>query len=223
MNKNFAIAIDGPSGVGKSTLAKFLAESLSIIYVDTGAMYRAVALYCIKRDVPVADTRLVESILPDLSITIQYIDHAQRILLNGEDVTNELRSAEVTDGSSKVAVIPAVRAKLMRLQQQLAESNSVVMDGRDIGSKVLPNAQLKFFLDADVDARARRRVDELIQGGRQVSFETVRAEVEQRDFRDTHRVSAPLVRVADAIYLDTTNMTLHEVEQRALEIVNERL
>jgi cytidylate kinase len=210
-----AVAIDGPSGVGKSTLAKALAKELSFIYVDTGAMYRAAAVYYMRLATwPERD----ESVLSDMRISIEYIDGVQHIFLNGEDVTDQLRTKEVTFASSaKISVNRAVREKLLYLQREIAQKNNVIMDGRDIGTRVLPWAQVKIYLDADIHTRTLRRLNDIIGG----DYETVKKEIESRDYRDSHREHDPLTKAEDAIYLDTGNMSLDEVKQKALDLIRE--
>ncbi|MBZ4667867.1 MAG: cytidylate kinase, partial [Defluviitaleaceae bacterium] len=190
--KYFSIAIDGPAGAGKSTIAKMIAKKLNIIYVDTGAMYRTVALYCIKHGIQCTDKDNVEKILNQIEIKILYKDHTQRIFLNDEDVSDIIRTQEISQGASDVATIQAVRVKMVELQRNLAKSASVVMDGRDIGTYVLPNADLKIFLTASVEERASRRYKELTQKGIECSLSKIKEEIEARDKNDTCRECSPL-------------------------------
>lgn len=185
--ERFAIAIDGPAGAGKSTIAKLLAKRLNIIYVDTGAMYRAVALYCIENAFDYNKKEDVERALENIDIKIVYQDDNQRILLNNRDVTDLIRTGSV-QGSSAVATIYAVRIKMVELQRNIAKENSVVMDGRDIGTYVLPDANLKIFLTASVEERARRRYNELMEKGIECNLEQIKKEIEQRDKNDSSRV-----------------------------------
>ncbi|NLK97579.1 MAG: (d)CMP kinase [Epulopiscium sp.] len=217
--KHFAIAIDGPAGAGKSTIAKMIAKDLNIIYVDTGAMYRAVALYCINHGIKCVDKESVEKVLEQINIKIQYIDNAQRILLNNEDVTEKIRTQEISQGASDVATLQAVRIKMVELQRELAKSASVVMDGRDIGTHVLPNADLKIFLTASVEERASRRYKELIQNGIECNLSKIKEEIEARDKNDSCREFSPLRKAEDAIEVDTTGKTIQEVVDRIISLI----
>jgi len=220
LNKGFAIAIDGPSGVGKSTVAKLLAKQLNITYIDTGAMYRAVALYNIRNN----SSHAVEKSLEKINIELSIQNSEQRIFLNGEDVTTLIRTQEVSDATSRVvAVNETVRKKLVELQQQMAKKNAVVMDGRDIGSQVLPNAQVKIYLDAAPEIRAKRRALEMQGKGQPHDFVQILQEIHERDERDKNRLISPLVQTPDAIYLDTVDLTPAEVAQKIADIVKERV
>ena len=204
-----SIAIDGPSGAGKSTFAKALAKELNYLYVDTGAVYRTVGLSVFRQGIDPADWLAVEAVLPMLKIDMGYgEDGLQRMFLNGEDVTEAIRRHEVSDYASKVSAIPAVRTFLLEMQRKLARENDVIMDGRDIGTVVLPDAGLKIFLTADVEDRAKRRHLELQQRGQQVEYEVVLRDVKMRDKQDTERETAPLRRADDAILVDTTGVDL---------------
>lgn len=217
--ERFAIAIDGPAGAGKSTIAKLLAKRLNIIYVDTGAMYRAVALYCIENAFDYNKKENVERALENIDIKIVYQDDNQRILLNNRDVTDLIRTGEVSKGSSAVATIYAVRIKMVELQRNIAKENSVVMDGRDIGTYVLPDANLKIFLTASVEERARRRYNELMEKGIECNLEQIKKEIEQRDKNDSSREFAPLRKADDAIEIDTTNLTIEEVVEKIIALL----
>ncbi|WP_341877496.1 (d)CMP kinase [Defluviitalea saccharophila] len=217
--KHFAIAIDGPAGAGKSTIAKMIAKKLNIIYVDTGAMYRAVALYCINHGINCRDKESVEKILDQIEIKIQYIDNVQRILLNNEDVTDKIRTQEISQGASDVATIQAVRIKMVELQRNLAKTVSVVMDGRDIGTHVLPDADLKIFLTASVEERANRRYKELIQNGIECNLSKIKEEIEARDKNDSCRECSPLKKAEDAVEVDTTGQTIQEVVNRIISLI----
>lgn len=218
--KHWGIAIDGPSGAGKSTLAKRLAQELGFLYVDTGAIYRTVGLAALRRGIDAADAPAVTAMLPELTITMTYgEDRLQHMFLNGEDVTAEIRRNEVSACASKAASIPAVRGFLLGMQRQLARENSVIMDGRDIGTVVLPQADLKIFLTAAPEERARRRWEELRERGQQIELDQVLAEVVERDRRDRSRQAAPLRRAEDAVLADTTGLDLEESFQLLLEIV----
>lgn len=222
--KHWGIAIDGPSGAGKSTLAKRLAQELGFLYVDTGAIYRTVGLAALRRGIDAADGPAVTAMLPELVITIGYgEDGLQHMALNREDVTAEIRRNEVSACASKAASIPAVRSFLLGMQRQLARENSVIMDGRDIGTVVLPQADLKIFLTAAPEERARRRWEELRERGQQVELDQVLAEVVERDKRDRSRQTAPLRRAEDAVLADTTGLDLEESFQLLLGLVRGRI
>ena len=220
----YSIAIDGPSGAGKSTLAKMIAAELNFLYVDTGAIYRTVGLYAKKNNVDPHDGPAVTALLDTIEIDMNYgEDGLQRMYLNGEDVTTDIRQHEISAYASAVSAIPEVRAFLLEMQRSFARTNNVVMDGRDIGTVVLPDAQLKIFLTADPEDRARRRYEELLQRGQQADYETVLKDLIQRDYNDSHRASAPLRQAEDAVLLDTTGNTLQQSEELLLKTVKERL
>lgn len=205
--KQYAVAIDGPSGAGKSTLARAAAERLGILYVDTGAIYRTIGLYVQRRGIDPKDTAAVLAALPDIRIRMDHdADGMQRMLLNGEDVTADIRLPEISMYASAVSAIQGVRDFLMEMQRSLARERSVIMDGRDIGTVVLPDADVKIFLYADVEVRAKRRELELRQRGTPKPYEEVLREMEERDYNDTHRAAAPLRAADDAIMVDTSSM-----------------
>ena len=205
--KQYAVAIDGPSGAGKSTLARAAAERLGILYVDTGAIYRTIGLYVQRRGIDPKDTAAVLAALPDIRIGMDHDDDGmQRMLLNGEDVTADIRLPEISMHASAVSAIQGVRDFLMEMQRSLARECSVIMDGRDIGTVVLPDADVKIFLYADVEVRAKRRELELRQRGTPKPYEEVLREMEERDYNDTHRAAAPLRAADDAIMVDTSSM-----------------
>lgn len=205
--KQYAVAIDGPSGAGKSTLARAAAERLGILYVDTGAIYRTIGLYVQRRGIDPKDTAAVLAALPDIRIGMDHdADGMQRMLLNGEDVTADIRLPEISMYASAVSAIQGVRDFLMEMQRSLARERSVIMDGRDIGAVVLPDADVKIFLYADVEVRAKRRELELRQRGTPKPYEEVLREMEERDYNDTHRAAAPLRAADDAIMVDTSSM-----------------
>ena len=205
--KRYAVAIDGPSGAGKSTLAKAAAERLGILYVDTGAIYRTIGLYVQRRGIDPRDEAAVLAALPDIHIGMTHDgDGVQRMLLNGEDVSADIRLPEISMYASAVSAIQGVRDFLMEMQRSLARAHSVIMDGRDIGTVVLPDADVKIFLYADVEVRARRRELELRQRGTPKPYEEVLREMEERDYNDTHRAAAPLRAADDAIMVDTSSM-----------------
>lgn len=210
MNTNlFSIAIDGPSAAGKSTMAKALAKELGAMYLDTGAMYRAFGLYMLRRDA-VADPAAIAAAVNDVEIDVRYVDGAQHIYLSGEDVSQAIREPEVSMAASTVSAVPEVRERMVALQRRIAEGRSVVMDGRDIGTKVLPNATLKIFLVASAEVRARRRCKELEEKGMAEPYEKVLREMVERDYQDTHRAASPLRRADDAVEVDSSDMTLEE-------------
>lgn len=215
----FEIAIDGPGGSGKSTIAKRLAMELGFVYIDTGAMYRAVALYCTEKGIAWSDEAAINSALDDIQIDIKYVENTQRVILNGEDVTLRLRTAECGKGSSAVAVYGKVRERLVSLQRQLAQNNDVVMDGRDIGTHVLPNADVKIYLDASVEVRTKRRCNELGDLCLEYDPEKIRQEIIARDFNDTNRKISPLKKADDAILIDASELSVDEVEKEILAAV----
>jgi cytidylate kinase len=224
VRKHIQIAIDGPSGAGKSTMAKIVAKKLGIMYLDTGAMYRAVALKAIKSGIDTKDGDALAEMVKDIDLRIVYENGAQKVLLDGEDVTEEIRTPAVTVGSSDVAVNPAVREKMVELQQKIAKENSVVMDGRDIGTHVLPNADVKIFLTASIEERAKRRYEELREKGMlKQTFEELKKEMEYRDINDSTRSHSPLKKADDAILLDTTGFSLEEAAKVVLDIIKSRL
>lgn len=219
-----AIAIDGPSGAGKSTLAKAISKELGFLYVDTGAIYRTVGLAALRQGLSPSDEPAILALLPVLVITTGYgEDGLQHMYLQGEDVTEAIRRHEVSDAASQVSAIPGVRAYLLEMQRRFAAEHDVVMDGRDIGTVVLPNAQVKIFLTAAPEARARRRYEELLARGQEADYATVLADVEARDYRDSHRAAAPLTQAADAVLLDTTDLSFEESRSRLLTLVKEKL
>jgi len=221
MNK-LVIAIDGPSGSGKSALGKAVARRLGYLYIDSGAVYRAVGLRALNSRVSFDDREALAEISRNSSITLQGDPDHLRVLLDGQDVTLEIRLPEASRASSVVATIPEVREAVVYKLREMSSEGGVVMDGRDIGTKVFPNAQVKLFLDASLDVPARRRCEEDRGRGREVSVETVRAELEERDRRDTGRLATPLIKAPDALFIDTSEMPLEAVIERVLEIVHSR-
>ncbi len=211
MIKPINIAIDGPAGAGKSTIAKLVAKELGYGYVDTGAMYRTIALAFIEKNVNLEDDKDINFACDAINIDIKFIDNVQHMYLDGADVTSEIRQEEVGNMASKVAAKKQVRDMLLMLQRGLAASNSVIMDGRDIGTHVLPNADVKIYLTASVEVRAKRRYDELVAKGETPDIEKIKADIEQRDYQDMNRDIAPLKQAEDAIYLDTSNMGIDQV------------
>jgi cytidylate kinase len=218
--KPLQIAIDGPSGAGKSTMAKILSKRLGIMYLDTGAMYRALALKAIRSGIDTHDREKISSLLHDSDISIEFEDGNQKVLLDGEDVSDKIRTDEVSMGASAVSAIPDVRLMLVELQQNIASDNPVVMDGRDIGTHVLPNAQVKIFLTASASERALRRYNEQREKGiLSKSLEELEKEIKIRDHNDSNRSESPLRQAEDAILLDTSNLTIEESVEKILEIV----
>lgn len=218
-----SIAIDGPSGAGKSTLARRLAAELGYVYVDTGAMYRSIGLYTLRAGADCGNEAAVAALLPKISLSLEYQDGAQHILLNGEDVSDAIRTPEVSMAASAVSAHPPVRAFLLETQRELARRQNVLMDGRDIGTVILPNAQVKIFLTASPEERARRRFEELKARGEAVTYEQVLEDVVQRDYNDTHRAAAPLKAVPDAVTVDTTGLTFDESFGALLRVIRARV
>lgn len=217
------IAIDGPAGAGKSTIAKKVAAEKNYIYVDTGAMYRAMALYLFRLGVDPDDAAAISRNCVGADITIEYRDGVQVVLLDGENVNDFLRTPEVSDMASRTSVNGDVRNKLMELQQELARRQNVVMDGRDIGTVVLPNAQVKIFLTASVTVRAKRRFLELMEKTGTANLEEIEAQIRERDHRDMTRPIAPLKQADDAVLVDTSDMTIDEVVDKILSIIDEKI
>lgn len=217
-----SIAIDGPAGAGKSSIAKALSKRLGYIYIDTGAMYRAVALFFVENNVSDGTDSRIESLLEKLEISIKYEDGAQKVILNGEDVTGKLRLEEIGKLASKFSAIGSVREKLVALQRELAQKENVVMDGRDIGTVVLPNADLKIYLSASPKVRAKRRYLELLEKGHtDLDINEIEDEIIKRDEADMNREISPLKQADDAYYLDSSDMTLEEVVSKILSMVKE--
>ena len=213
------IAIDGPSGAGKSSLAKQLARDLGYLYVDTGAMYRAIGLYAVRRGADPKAADQVEPLLPDVHLDIRLEEGTQHIYLNGEDVSAAIRAEEIGMAASGVSAIPAVRQFLLDTQRDLARANNVLMDGRDIGTVILPQAQVKIFLTASDEARAQRRYKELVEKGQSPDYEQVLADIRQRDYQDSHRAIAPLRQAEDAVLVDTSRLNLEESLEALKEVI----
>ncbi|MBQ0014418.1 MAG: (d)CMP kinase [Oscillospiraceae bacterium] len=217
------IAIDGPGGAGKSTIARAVAAELGFIYVDTGALYRAVGLNALRHGI---DTRNIDGIvkmLDETDVSLSFIDGEQRVMLNGEDVSTAIRLPEASMAASNVSAIPAVRQFLFDLQRKIAEENNCLMDGRDIGSVVLPNADLKLFMTASPETRAQRRFDELKAKGEDVKYSEILDELNKRDYQDSHREIAPLKQAEDAILFDTSDLSFDEVKNKLIEMVKEKI
>ena len=217
---SFAIAIDGPAGAGKSTIARKVAKELSYIYVDTGAMYRAMAYYFLQLGLKENDTEKIKKAVSGAHVSIRYENGEQKVVLNDQDVTPFIRQEEVGNMASKSSPIPEVRVKLTQLQKDLADRENVVMDGRDIGTCVLPDAQVKVYLTASAHTRAERRYKELLEkGDTSKSLEMIEADIEERDYRDMHREISPLCQAEDAVLVDSSDMTIEEVVDAILNLV----
>ncbi len=222
MKKIINIAIDGPGGAGKSSLSKAVAKKLDILYVDTGALYRTVGLFVKSKNTDPKNAAAVTELLPEINIEVKYENGAQVIYLNGVDHKDEIRTPELSMYASHVSAIPSVRAFLLETQKQIARTNSVIMDGRDIGTVILPNADVKIFLTASAECRAKRRYDELCARGQSVRYEDVLAEMNERDTQDSSRKIAPAKPAEDAILLDNSDLTFDETVDAVLDIVNQR-
>lgn len=220
---SFNIAIDGPAGAGKSTIARAAARSLGFLYVDTGAMYRAIALHLLRNGVTVDESERIEELLKDMTIRISYVGGEQQIILNNENVTSLLRAEEVGNMASKSSANPKVREKLLQLQRDLARDNDVIMDGRDIGTFVLPNADVKIYLTASVEERANRRYLELKEKGMDADIEKIAEDIRIRDYQDMNRSIAPLRQAEDAVLIDSSAMTIPEVMDRIVDAFQESL
>ncbi len=208
---NYVIAIDGPSGAGKSTIAKQLSYDLGITYLDTGAMYRAVGLYCYRNGIDIFSSEQLEANLDKICIDMGYQDGQTKVVLNGEDVSSAIRENHISQMASDVSKLVCVRLAMVEKQREIAMGKSIVMDGREIGTFVFPNAKVKFYLDATSEERAKRRHKQLCEKGEEIAVEVLQAEIEKRDENDKNREFAPLKRAEDAIYVDSTHMTLSEV------------
>ena len=224
--KKIAIAIDGPGGAGKSTISKAVAKKLGIIYVDTGALYRTVGYYARENGLSVEDTKVsanMEPLLPNITIEIRYVDGAQHVILNGEDLGDKIRQPDISMYASAVSSVPCVRAFLLAAQKDLAAKNSVIMDGRDIGTVILPDAEVKIFLTASSEARAMRRYNELMQKGVDAKFEDVLSELIERDTADSTRAAAPLKPASDAVMFDNSEYTFEESVDYIINLVKEKV
>ncbi len=220
---SFNIAIDGPSGAGKSSISKEVAKRLGIIYVDTGALYRSIGLYFYKNNISLDDTKIIVSELKNISVELGYQNGEQQVFLNGENVSAEIRLHIISEYASKVSAITEVREYLLNMQRDIAKNNDIIMDGRDIGTVVLPDASLKIFLTASAEVRAKRRYDELTQKGQQVVYETILKDIIDRDYRDTHREIAPLKAADDAVILDTSELDFEQSVQSILDLIKEHM
>ncbi|MCD7823357.1 MAG: (d)CMP kinase [Oscillospiraceae bacterium] len=217
------IALDGPSGAGKSTIAKEVAKTLGYVYVDTGALYRSIGLYSVRHGAKTGVASEVVPLLPEIQLELKYIDGTQRVIMNGEDVSEAIRTPEIAMAASSVSAIPEVREFLLSLQRNMAEKHNIVMDGRDIGTVILPNAQVKIFMTASAEERANRRLKEHLSKGQEISYEEILKEINERDYNDSHRAAAPLKKADDAYELDTSNLDIDGAVSAVLEIVDERL
>ena len=217
----YNIAIDGPAGAGKSTIAKKLAADLGYVYVDTGAMYRAMAYYFLQNNIAADDEAAISAACPDVNVTIEYKDGAQQVILNGENVNGVIRNEEVGNMASATSVYPVVRTKLVELQRQLAAKQSVIMDGRDIGPVVLPDANVKIYLTASSKVRAKRRYDELTAKGEKCDLDAIEQDIIDRDYRDMHRETSPLKQADDAVLLDSSDLDIDGVVAKMKEIIKE--
>lgn len=217
------IAIDGPAGAGKSTIAKAVAKELGLIYLDTGAMYRAVAYAALKNGTDVSDAKRVAALLEGLKMDIRYEDGVQLIFVNGENVTPYLRTPEMSKAASDISALPVVRYKMVEMQREFAATRDVVLDGRDIGTFVLPDANCKFYMTASPEERAKRRFEELRLKGENCSYDDVLNDIIKRDYNDSHREVAPLKQADDAVYLDTTTLTIAQVVAAVEKVVKEKI
>lgn len=219
---SFNIAIDGPAGAGKSTIAKQLAKELGFVYVDTGAMYRAMAYYFLQNQIPSENETAIAEVCDNVNVSITYENGVQNVWLNGENVSSVIRQEEVGKMASAVSVYPVVREKLVELQRELAKTTDVIMDGRDIGTVVLPNAEVKIYMTADALVRAKRRFDELTAKGEVCNLEEIEKDILERDYRDMHRETSPLKKAEDAVELDTSNLDINGVVNAMKKIIEEK-
>lgn len=223
MKAHIQIAIDGPSGAGKSTLSRAVAERLGIVYVDTGALYRTVGYFARSRGISLEQIDTVVPLLPEVSVEVRYEDGVQNVYLNGENLGNRIRENEISKYASAVATLPTVRAFLLDTQKKIARENSVIMDGRDIGTVILPDAQVKIFMTASDEARARRRCAELAEKGMPASYETILADMKARDAQDRNRAVAPAVAAPDAVLFDNSELTFEESVESLIRIITHTL
>ena len=217
------VAIDGPAGAGKSTIARAASKELGFIYVDTGALYRAVGVYCLRNNIETTDVQGVGAVLDKIVVELKFVDGVQHVYLNGDDVSTEIRLPEASMAASNVSAIPSVRAFLFDLQRDIAAKNNCIMDGRDIGTVVLPNAQVKIFLTADPEERAMRRFKELEEKGSNVTYQEVLDDLKVRDYNDSHREIAPLKPAEDSVTVNTTGNTLEESIKLIIDTIKEKM
>ncbi len=221
--KFVSVAIDGPVGAGKSSIARTAAQRLGFIYADTGALYRSVGLFCHRNGVDMTDPAAIAGTLGSIKLEIRLVDGVQHIFLNGEDVSEEIRLPEISMAASAVSAVPEVRASLLDTQRDIARNNNVIMDGRDIGTVVLPDAQVKIFLTASPEIRAKRRYDELRAKGSDVSFDEVLSDLNRRDYNDSHRAAAPLKQADDAVLADTSELDFEQSVELVCSLIKEKL
>lgn len=217
------VAIDGPAGAGKSTIARTAAKAMGYIYVDTGALYRAVGVYSLRHGFDTKNADTVAATLSDIQVELKFLGDIQHVFLNGEDVSEEIRTPDASMAASDVSAVPAVRQFLFDLQRDIAKANNCIMDGRDIGTVVLPDAQVKIFLTASPEARAQRRYKELQEKGATDTYEAVLADLKQRDYNDSHRATAPLKPAEDSVLVDTTALTLQESVQKVISVIQNKM
>ena len=217
------VAIDGPAGAGKSTIARTAAKNLGYIYVDTGALYRAVGVYSLRHGFNTKNADTVAATLPDIQVELKFLGDIQHVFLNGEDVSEEIRTPDASMAASDVSAVPAVRQFLFDLQRDIAKQNNCIMDGRDIGTVVLPDAQVKIFLTASPEARAQRRYKELQEKGASDTYEAVLADLKQRDYNDSHRVVAPLKPAEDSVLVDTTALNLEKSVEKVISVIRNKM
>lgn len=217
------VAVDGPAGAGKSTISRAAAKELGFIYVDTGALYRAVGVYALRNGIGTKDSENIEKALNDIVVELKFVGDVQHVFLNGEDVSTEIRTPEASMAASDVSAIPCVRAFLFDLQRDIAKKNNCLMDGRDIGTVVLPDAKIKIFLTASAEERAKRRYKELVEKGAKDTYEEVLADLEKRDYQDSHREIAPLKPAEDSVIVDTSDYNFDEAKNIIVNIIKERI
>ena len=222
MMKYISVAIDGPSGAGKSTVARAAAAKLGYVYVDTGAMYRSIGLAVCRRGIAGEDTAGIIATLPEIAIQLTYQDGAQHVLLNGEDVSEAIRTPEISYYASKVSAVPEVRRFLLETQRNMAKNGNILMDGRDIGTVILPDAPVKIFLTASAQSRAERRYKELLMKGEKHDYQNVLADVRARDYQDTHRAAAPLRQAEDAVLVDTSELNFDQSFEALKKVIQDR-
>ncbi len=217
------VAVDGPAGAGKSTISRAAAKELGFIYVDTGALYRAVGVYALRHGICTKDAVNIEKTLKDIKVELKFVGDVQHVFLNGEDVSNEIRTPDASMAASDVSAIPCVRAFLFDLQRDIAKKNNCLMDGRDIGTVVLPDAKIKIFLTASAEERAKRRYKELTEKGAKDTYEEVLSDLQKRDYQDSHREIAPLKPAEDSIIVDTSDYSFNEAKNKIVNIIKERI
>lgn len=222
-NTGFAVAIDGPAGSGKSTVSKIICKELSFIYVDTGAMFRTITLHCLQNNIDCSNEDKVTKEINNINVSLNFENGIQQIYLNDENVTEKIRTQEIAKNASIIAQIPSVREKLLNMQREIASNNNVIMDGRDIGTNVLPNANVKIYLDADIDERAKRRCEELSLKNEKFEYDKVRQGIIDRDNADKNRKIAPLKKAEDAITINTTNLSIYQVSDTIIKIIKENI